>query len=106
MKTEKKCARRTGRSLQEKAADCRYDVHRPVRRADHCLRLDFDSGGSSFTLQTFAVCMTAGLFRAQAGTLTIIVYLLMGGGPSCIYGIPRGLEPFSVLQAVISRDLF
>lgn len=60
-----------------------------------------------FTLQTFAVCMTAGLLGLKRGTLTIIVYLLMGAvGLPVFTGFRGDSEPFSVLQAVISRDLF
>ena len=65
-----------------------------------------------FTLQTFAVCMTAGLLGLKRGTLTIIVYLLMGavglpvftgfrGGLGAIFGTTGGYLAGFILTAFI-----
>ena len=54
-----------------------------------------------FTLQTFAVCLTAGLLGLKRGTLTIAVYLLLGiigapvfsgfkGGIGALFGTTAG----------------
>ena len=45
-----------------------------------------------FTLQTFAVCLTAGLLGMKRGTLTIVVYLLLGAiGLPVFAGFKGGL---------------
>ena len=45
-----------------------------------------------FTLQTFAVCLTAGLLGMKRGTLTIVVYLLLGAiGLPVFAGFQGGL---------------
>lgn len=65
-----------------------------------------------FTLQTFAVCMTAGLLGLKRGTLTIVVYLLMGavglpvftgfrGGLGAIFGTTGGYLAGFLLTALI-----
>ena len=69
-----------------------------------------------FTLQTFAVCMTAGLLGLKRGTLTIIVYLLMGavglpvftgfrGGLGAIFGTTGGYLAGFILTAFMRRIL-
>ncbi len=48
-----------------------------------------------FTLQTFAVCLTAGLFGAKRGTLAVLIYLLLGAvGIPVFAGFRGGIGVF------------
>lgn len=65
-----------------------------------------------FTLQTFAVCLTAALLGTKRGTITIIVYILLGlvgapvfsgfkGGPAALLGPTGGYIIGFIFTAII-----
>lgn len=58
-----------------------------------CSFIQIPFGPIPFTLQTFGVCITAGLLGAKRGTLSVIVYLILG-----LIGLPvfRGLGGVAV----------
>lgn len=65
-----------------------------------------------FTLQTFAVCTTAGLFGAKRGTISVLIYILLGaagvpvfsgfrGGISALLGVTGGYIIGFIFTALI-----
>ena len=78
------------------------DIHRAVSRAHRHMLMDIDTDDSAvFTLQTFAVCLVAGLLGVKRGVLAVIVFICLGavgfpvfanfsGGLGVIFGTTGG----------------
>ena len=77
-----------------------------------CSWISVSAGPVPFTLQTFAVFVTAALLGTKRGTIAVVVYILLGiigvpvfagltGGPSVIAGPTGGFIVGFILTAII-----
>ncbi len=77
-----------------------------------CSWISLSIGPVPFTLQTFGVCVAAGLLGAKRGTVSVVVYILLGavgvpvfagfkGGPAVLVGPTGGYIIGFVLSAIV-----